>query len=200
MQDLPVLIAVRVQGLSPPDRLASAIGEPEDHAARRAQDLVDAGLAMKRTGRMEGYCLTPEGNAALDKALADEGLRGDEVLTDAYERFLPLNDELLQVASDWQVRKHGGVETPNDHTDAAYDQGVLDRLFELHDKVLVVVRKMMRRAPRYSPYRGRLNECVERLESGDTSALTAALKESYHTVWYELHEDLLLTLDLERES
>lgn len=200
MQDLPVLMAMRVQGLSPSDRLAAALGEPEEHAARRAQELVDAGLAMKRTGRVEGFCLTPDGNSALEKALADEGLRGDEVLTDVYERFLPLNDELLQVASDWQVRKHGGVEAPNDHTDAAYDQGVLDRLFELHDKALVVVRKMMKRAHRYAPYRRRLNDCVERLESGDTSALTAALKESYHTVWYELHEDLLLTLDLERES
>lgn len=200
MQDLPVLMAIRVQGLSPPERLAAAVGEPEERAARRAQELVDAGLAMKRTGRVEGFCLTPEGSGALEQALDEEGLRGDDVLADAYERFLPLNDELLQVASDWQVRKHGGVETPNDHTDAAYDQGVLDRLFELHDKALVVVRKMMKRARRYAPYRGRLNDCIERLESGDASALTAALKESYHTVWYELHEDLLLTLGLERES
>lgn len=195
-----MLMAVRVQGLSLPDRLAAALDESTEQAGKRAEELVDAGLAMKRTGRVEGYCLTPDGHTALEEALEEEGLRGDEVLADAYERFLPLNDELLQVASDWQVRKHGGVETPNDHSDAAYDQGVIDRLFALHDKALVVVRRMMKRADRFAPYRARLIDCVERLESGDRAAFTAALAESYHTVWYELHEDLLLTLGLERES
>ncbi len=35
---------------------------------------------------------------------------------------------------------------------------------------------------------------------GDARAFTAPLAESYHTVWFELHQDFLLTLGLEREA
>lgn len=200
MHDLPVLMAMRVQGIAPVGRLALAVGEPEERTGRRAAGVVDAGLATRRTGRVEGFCLTAEGNQALEHALKEEGLCGDEGLTEAYERFLPLNEELLRAASDWQVRVHGGVETPNDHADPVYDQGVIDRLCALHDRALVACRRMTRRARRYAPYRARLNDCVDRLSCGDTSAFTAALAESYHTVWFELHEDLLLTLGFEREA
>jgi hypothetical protein len=62
------------------------------------------------------------------------------------------------------------------------------------------MRKMSACAPRFAPYGTRLDSCVERVMAGDKSAFTAPLKESYHTVWFELHQDLLLTLGLERET
>jgi hypothetical protein len=34
--------------------------------------------------------------------------------------------------------------------------------------------------------------------AGDRAAFTAPLVESYHTVWFELHQDLLLTLGRQR--
>lgn len=198
--DLALLMTLRVQGVASPDRVANATGAGRDAAEGRLNALSEKGLAKERSGRLSGFSLTPEGAQLLDKLLADEGLRGDPELTESYERFLPINDRVLKVCSDWQLRREGGIETPNDHTDPSYDASVLDRLVELHDRARVCLDKITARAPRFAPYRARLDECVERLEAADHGAFTKPLAESYHTVWFELHQDLLLTLGLQRES
>jgi len=107
---------------------------------------------------------------------------------------------VLRVSSDWQLRRDGGVEAPNDHSDPHYDTEVIDRLAELHDSTRKCLQAVAGCAPRYAPYLERLDSCVERLRAGDHAAFTAPLAESYHTVWFELHQDLLLTLGLEREE
>jgi hypothetical protein len=194
-------MALRVQGVAPAERLASALAVSEEESAGRGAALVDAGLAESRTlGRLSGLSLTGSGKDALESAMATEGLAGDAGLGELYERFLVVNQRLLKICSDWQVRRHGGAEVPNDHRDADYDQSVIDRLCELHDSVRVLVRKIVAIAPRFAPYLSRLDGCIERACSGDRRALTAALAESYHTVWFELHQDLILTLGVEREE
>lgn len=200
MSDLAALMALRVQGLTPRERLGHALGCDATAAADRVRPLVDDGLCVERTGRMAGFTLTQLGTDALDKALADEALRGSDDLAAAYERFLDLNRRLLRVASEWQVRRHGNIEAANDHTDPIYDAEVIGRLVELHDAAKVVLRRMRKVAGRFGTYLSRLDGCVARLEDGDRSAFTAPMAESYHTVWFELHQDLLLTLGLERES
>jgi hypothetical protein len=136
----------------------------------------------------------------LDELLADEGLRSSTDLKDCYERFMQLNPRVLKVSSDWQVRREGGIDTPNDHTDAAYDEEVIERLCSLHSRTCTCMAMITEAAPRFGTYGPRFDACVERLRSGDHSAFTAPLAESYHTVWFELHQDLLLTLGLEREE
>jgi hypothetical protein len=194
--ELSVLMALRVQGIAPPDRVAAATGYDPEHAAAKLAELATAGFASERTGRLAGFTLTPEGSTHLDKLLAEEGLRSSDGLKDCYDLFLSVNNRVLKLSSDWQVRD--GV--PNDHSDSIYDEEVIDRLSELNDRVRSCMRKMTSCAPRFAPYGERLDSCVERLLAGDKSAFTAPLAESYHTVWFELHQDLLLTLGLERET
>lgn len=193
-------MALRVQGLASRERAATALGTTSDDAAERLLALNDLGLVEERTGRMSGFSVTSKGADALDELLVAEQLRGDPELTECYERFLQLNDRVLKVSSDWQVRRERGIELPNDHSDPDYDASVIDRLVELHDRARVCLDKMAVRAPRLAPYRARLDACVGRLLQGDQKAFTAPLAESYHTVWFELHQDLLLTLGLERET
>ncbi len=187
-------MALRVQGLASPGRLAAAV--PDGSAS--LDDLVSGELCVERGGR--GFSLTPKGLRALDELLAEEGLRGHPSLTECYERFLGLNKRVLRVSSDWQLRRDGGVEVPNDHSDPSYDGDVIERLAELHDRVRLCLEKIGGCAPRFAPYAARLDACVARLRAGDRTAFTAPLAESYHTVWFELHQDLLLTLGLEREE
>ena len=193
---LSVLMALRVQGIAPPDRVAAATGDEPAGAAAKLADLAATGLAGERTGRVAGFTLTPKGIEHLDKLLADEGLRSSESLKDCYDLFMTINNRVLKVSSDWQVRDG----SPNDHSDSIYDEGVIDRLVELNDRVRACMRKISACAPRFGPYGSRLDSCVDRLLAGDRSAFTAPLAESYHTVWFELHQDLLLTLGLERET
>jgi hypothetical protein len=189
-------MALRVQGLASSERVAIATGAPD--AAAALEDLVERELCVERGGR--GYSLTPKGADTLERLLADEGLRGDASLTDCYERFLGLNKRVLRVSSDWQLRRDGGVEVPNDHSDPSYDDEVIGRLAELHDRARLCLETVAACGPRFAPYLARLDSCVERLRAGDHKAFTAPLAESYHTVWFELHQDLLLTLGLEREE
>jgi hypothetical protein len=188
-------------GRASPERLAFALGCDGGAAVERVHVLAATGLASERTlGRVSGYSLTPEGSAALASELDAEGLHGDPGLTELYDRFCLVNERFLKVASDWQVRKHGPIEAPNDHADADYDQGVIDRLAEVHDRTRVLVGGMAQCSSRFAVYRARLDDCMRRVAGGDRTAFTAALSESYHTVWFELHQDLILTLGVERES
>ncbi len=198
--DLPLLMALRVQGVATVERVAAALGETPNATAERLRAASVDGLTVERTGRVAGFALRPLGTEILDKLLAAEGLRGDEKLTESYHRFLSLNRRVIELSSDWQVRRERGMETPNDHSDPDYDASVIDSLDGLHDRSRVCLDKIAAPAPRYAPYRSRLDACVDRLLKGDRKAFTAPLAESYHTVWFELHQDLLLTLGLERQD
>ena len=46
--------------------------------------------------------------------------------------------------------------------------------------------------------RGR--EALEQAEDGNVNAVSDARSESYHTVWFELHEDLLRLTGRQREE
>jgi pyruvate,orthophosphate dikinase len=113
----------------------------------------------------------------------------------AYERFLPLNRELIRICNDWQVRP-GNV--PNDHTDARYDWAIVDRLQALDDRAAPIVMRLGTAAPRFAVYRPRLRTALQRLDEGAPEWLTSPRIDSYHTVWMQLHEDLLLAIGADR--
>lgn len=119
----------------------------------------------------------------------------EEVARRAYERFLPLNRELLRVCTDWQVRP-GGV--PNDHRDAHYDWSVLDRLHAIDERVGPIASRLGRAIERFATYRPRLRDALARVDDGDTEWLNSPRFDSYHTVWMQLHEDLLLAIGAAR--
>jgi hypothetical protein len=51
---------------------------------------------------------------------------------------------------------------------------------------------------RFHRYRVRLAETLERARAGEREYLCDEL-ESYHAVWFQLHEDLLTTLGIPRQ-
>ncbi len=110
------------------------------------------------------------------------GSREEAEAARAYEVFRPLNREVLQLCSDWQVRPGGA---PNDHADAAYDWSVIHRL---------------RVVPRFAPYREQLRDARRRVVGDEHEWFTSPRVASYHTVWMELHEELLTALGLERRD
>ena len=52
--------------------------------------------------------------------------------------------------------------------------------------------------PRFARYAPRLTNAVDRVRAGEVDWFTKPVLDSYHTVWFELHEDLLATLGIER--
>jgi hypothetical protein len=55
-------------------------------------------------------------------------------------------------------------------------------------------------APRLAHYPQRLSAALARATAGDSRAVAHPLDDSYHQVWFELHEDLLSLLGLAREA
>jgi hypothetical protein len=154
--------------------------------------VVEAGLAARAS---KGLRLTSSGREHhTEWARVDPG----EVKTAvdrAYQRFLALNRELIRVCNDWQVRAGGA---PNDHADPTYDWAVVDRLVAIDDRVGPILRTASQHVTRFGAYRPRLRHARQRVNAGEYEWLTSPRIDSYHTVWMQLHEDLLLALGLDR--
>ena len=53
---------------------------------------------------------------------------------------------------------------------------------------------------RFSAYGPRFAKALARLRAGDLDAFTRPLSGSYHDVWMELHQDLIVTLGMTRTA
>jgi len=130
-----------------------------------------------------------------ERTRLEPGSREEAECAGVYESFEPLNREVLQVCTDWQVRPGGA---PNDHGDTAYDWSVIDRLTAVDERAGPLLRRLSGAVARFAPYRARLRSARRRVEDGEHDWLTSPRIDSYHTVWMELHEELLVALGRER--
>jgi hypothetical protein len=202
-QSLAVLHALRLKGFAEPAVLAGATGFDDDVVTGALAGLADEELVVRREGRVSGWSLSPAGREEhrrrIEAELEEADTRAE--VDGCYRRFLALNGELLALCTAWQMREGPGVEPVlNDHRDAAYDAAIVERLGRVHQAVLPVCDDLAGALPRYRPYRPRLDAAHRRVRAGEAEWLTRPLIDSYHTVWFELHEDLLVTLGIERKE
>lgn len=198
---LRVLHGLRVKGFAEAPGLAEFAGLAESEVSEQLDSLSAAGFVAHREGAIVGWHLTPAGHAAHATALAAEaaGSGATDQVQAGYERFGALDGMVKAICTAWQVRDlDAGVI--NDHTDADYDATVVARLTTVHAGAVRVVGGLVAALARFGPYRRRLDDANLRVQAGDRDALTKPLSGSYHDVWMELHEDLLLTLSLKRSS
>jgi hypothetical protein len=197
--DLLVLHALRCIGFAGLARVAAATGLPEADVESELIDLTVAGLVGHVAGDFGGWGLTEAGRAADAERIADEletaGTR--TAVAAAYDGFLVLNPKLLDLCAAWQTRSVDGVLTINEHTDPGYDARVLDRLTDFDRRAEVVCAALSAALPRFGRYRVRLADALARARSGALEYVTDSTA-SYHTVWFQLHEDLLATLGIPR--
>jgi pyruvate,orthophosphate dikinase len=178
-------------------KLASA----EDVAAAVALDpevvrtVLEANNASGRVTEIDGrYALLPATRIMLKGEYSRHyaSLRRSEDFVTAYDQFERINEDLKTLITQWQVREVAGAQLPNDHSDAAYDERIVDRLGALHERFEPILGRMARDLPRLASYLPRLNHALERVELGEGAWVSDVKIDSYHTVWFELHEDLLL--------
>jgi len=199
MTDLLALHGLAVKKAGTAAAVADVLGRDEGEIASALDEAASAGLAIGANGT---YMATPAGRQWLDEQYptAFAELRENPDAEAAYERFERINRDLLALFTDWQMMPAGSERVPNDHSDPDYDRGVIDRLGQQHDRAQRPLGKFAELDPRLGEYSRRLESAYDRVLAGEIDFVSGARVDSYHTVWFELHEDLLRMLGREREE
>jgi hypothetical protein len=189
--------ALRIKGFAKADSLAEVAALPLSLVQQHLADLQAREWAQFREAR-ELWQLTPTGRDEHRVALVEDVGHSDIAghLRPSYRSFLDINEQFKVLCTDWQLRDGA----PNDHSDAAYDRTVIDRLVALNELALPAVTSMAQVLERLQPYSQRLVSACQRVVAGETNMFTGVMCGSYHDVWMELHEDLILTQGIDRTA
>jgi len=192
--ELALLRLVGLKGRAGADIVADSLSLPPEVVVASYAPLCERGLCSNANGSLR---LTPAGRERLAVLLADERAHADPAAVVAlYEDFCVFDAELKQIMTAWQLRRDGMA---NDHSDSDYDRAVLDRLLGLHRRAGALMQRLAQVSPRLEAYRERLARAAARIAAGDRSYVAKIMADSYHTVWFELHEELISLAGLTRE-
>lgn len=202
--DLLVLHAVRILGFADDAAVAHRFGLD---GAGTSELLLDAEahgwVTHSAFAGVGGWSLTERGRVENERLLADElaAAGGSDEVHDVHQGFLPLNARLQSATTDWQLRPtpHDRLAA-NDHTDAAWDSGVLDELAAVEHGLRPLAARLSAVLPRFRGYDSRFAAALRRARDGDSGWVDRTDVDSCHRVWFELHEDLIATLGLDRAA
>lgn len=188
-----VLHGLAIKKYATAEAIAGIIGMAPDRVAAVLSASASRGRVTEAKGK---FSLMPIAKVALDSDYSRYWgeLRQNREFVDAYDEFEEVNKDLKALITDWQVVEIAGARVPNDHTDKEYDSRIIDRLGELHERAEQVLEKFAKHLPRMAIYQEKLLEALERAENDEIEWVSDAKIESYHTLWFELHEDLLRML------
>lgn len=188
-----VLQGLRLKGRVSAMDLAEIYGLDETALTAVLTAFADAGLTREANGRLS---ITKPGRAELERLIEAERASLDAAaIKTGYDDFTGFNDTFKQLVTDWQLIDG---QTPNDHTDPSYDAQIVEHLKVLHAEFLPLVDRLAELAPRLAPYRRRFSSALAKVCDGDHSWIAKPIADSYHTVWFELHEDLIGIAGLSR--
>jgi hypothetical protein len=183
-----------------PEVIAEIVGLEATEVQKVLVNLVGAKRVVEANGK---YLLAPAARMALDSEYSRlyGEVRIHPDFKAGYDGFERLNGALKQLITDWQTLPVvGGGRVPNDHSNKGYDARIIDRLGELHERAELVLERLAGVVPRFRIYDEKFHAALERAEDGAIQWVSDARIESYHTLWFELHEDLLRLMGREREE
>jgi len=184
------LRSLGLKGMATATGLAAAFdGVAHDTIARHLASLVDAGLASPVAG--ERLRITDAGRARLDASFVAEAERVAPTMAQALDDFHAVNLVFKLTVTRWQLRDIDGEQVPNDHNDPAYDESVIRELHNVHDATAPILKLVSGHVTRLGGYRQRLDAALRHIGAGDHRYVAHPGVESYHTVWFELHEELI---------
>lgn len=197
--ELLALHGLAVKKAGGPAAVATVVGGDEAAIEAALQTAVAAGKAAGARGT---FMVTPAGRAWLleQYPAAFAAFRADPAADDAYGRFERINRRLLALFTDWQMVDAAGGRVANDHSDPDYDRRIVDRLGDQHERATRVLADLAALETRLGAYTHRLEAAYDRVLAGERDYVSGVRIDSYHTVWFELHEDLLRMLGREREE
>ena len=125
---------------------------------------------------------------------------GTEPAAAALDAFLALDHRVKVIVTAWQLRGDPDSGVVNDHSDADYDRDVLERLAAVHADAMTWLAPQAEGLSRLADYGVRLGRAVEGAVGGDNRFVASPRVDSYHGIWFELHEDLIRLAGRTREE
>ena len=139
------------------------------------------GFRASETGRARASALLELDRERLGAAMAREALLA----------FQPFDRRMKNAVTDWQLRIDGAERVANDHTNARWDASVVERLSTLCADAEHWLIPLSERLPRLRRYAVRVQAAFARVRDGDGRFVASPRVDSLHSVWFELHEDLI---------
>ena len=190
--------ALAIKGLAQVEAVADFVLSTPDEVRTILDQLVADGLAATVAG---AYKLTEPGTSRAANVLATEQTTwGTEPAAAALEAFLDLDHRVKVIVTAWQLRGAPDSGVVNDHSDADYDRDVLERLAGLHADAMTWLSTHAEGLSRLADYGVRLGRAVEGAVGGDNRYVASPRVDSYHGIWFELHEDLIRLAGRTREE
>ncbi len=185
-----VVRALVVKGFAAPEGIASALCATVEEAALILDRMTADGLVEISGGMFQ---LTAEGKTLGGELIvSDREFWGVENAVEALDAFLSLDHRTKGIVTAWQMREVDGRQVLNDHSDPSYDASVLAEFGSLHQDAGALLRSLADGLPRLDSYVERLERAAALVQSGDHRYIASPRVDSYHGVWFELHEDLIL--------
>ncbi|WP_280257575.1 hypothetical protein [Nocardia abscessus] len=198
---LLALHAIRLGGFIDTQAVADRYGMPVGLAESHVRDFRECGwISRFRFGADAGWSLTESGRAENERLLADElsECGAKAFVEEVYREFLPLNARLVQACTAWQLTiLPDGSMRDNDHGDAQRDRPILAELESLAEELVPLTIQLTERLARFSGYDTRFSAALS-LAADNPEMVTGTKHDSAHRVWFELHEDLIATLSIDR--
>jgi pyruvate, orthophosphate dikinase len=192
------LRAIAIKGFVPIQGVADVVLAKPDDVHSVLEGLVGDGLVAEVGG---AYRLTDQGRVKAGELLDTERRSwGVDNAGAALDAFLGLDHRMKETVTAWQLRDDADGQVVNDHTDRAYDREVIDRLAALHADAMAWLSPIEPACPRLGGYGIRLGRAVEHASAGDDRYIASPRVDSYHSVWFELHEDLIQLAGRTRED
>jgi pyruvate,orthophosphate dikinase len=187
-----VIRRLSTKGFGTGQTIADALLADAPIVGKLLDQLVVDGVAATVVG---AYRLTDAGKERAAELLAsDRTAWGGEAAGEALDAFVALDKRMKEAVTAWQLRPAAsgeGEPEVNDHSDAAYDAGVLATLQGIGADADAWLAPMESRSRRLRGYRARLARALELASGGDQRYVASPRVDSFHGIWFELHEDLI---------
>lgn len=201
---LLLLHAVRLLGFADTAAIATRAGITNGAAADLLREAERRGWVQHVSfADLEGWSLTDAGKTENERQLAIERERADpgHQIAVTYLDFLPLNARLLRAVTDWQMAPTDtDAFAPNDHSDRDRDERILAELTELSEALVPLVERLSDVLARFDGYIERFAAALSKAKDGHDDWIDRTDVDSCHRVWFQLHEDLVATLGIDRRT
>ncbi|WP_213450848.1 transcriptional regulator [Rhizomonospora bruguierae] len=202
--DLLVLHAVRLKGFADAPVIAERFGLDAAETVEFLGDARARGWVRHATfADLHGWALTESGRAENERQVAAELAHagGTAQVREVHAAFRPLNARLQRACADWQLRPTANDRlAANDHADPVWDAAVLDDLAAIDLALAPLADRLGNVLTRFRGYHARFTAARHRALAGDGGWVDRTDIDSCHRVWFELHEDLVATLGLDRAT